>query len=296
MAALAGRQYGVVSRAQLARLGLTGSAIEHRLERGRLQRIHRGVYAVGHLALGGEGWPMAAILLAGSGAVLSHRAAGAHWNLRPWSGRVIDVTAPRRCRTRSAVRVHHAKLADDEVTVERGIPVTTVPRTLLDLAAVSNRHDLERAINEAEVRRLGDPLSLHDLVARHPRRRGAATIRTILAADRVGVEITRSELEVRFLDLLDGTGLERPRMNAALELDGSWVEVDCLWPAQRLIVELDGRAAHATTRAFERDRLRDRALQAAGWRVVRVTWRQLHDDPEGVTADIRRLLAGRSPG
>lgn len=293
VATLATRQYGVASRAQLLGLGATRRGIEHRLERRQLHRVHRGVYAVGHRALAEEAWLMAAVLLAGPGAALGHRTAAAHWGLLAWAGRVVEVIAARRCRACSRVRVHQSALPIDEVTVVRGVRVTTVPRTLLDLAAVLNRRQLERAITEAEVRRLYDPLSLPDLLARHPRRRGAAMIRAILGAGRIGEGITRSELEERFRALLDRAGIERPRVNAALDLAGvGWIEVDCMWAAERLIVELDGRGAHDTSRAFERDRRRDRALQAAGWRVVRITWRELHEAPDAVLADLERLLAG----
>lgn len=234
---------------------------------------------------------MAAVLLGGDGAAASHGAAGTVWRLRRSAGGVIDVTAPRRRRTRSPVRFHHEALPPDEVTVERRIPVTTVPRTLLDLALVLDAHGLERAINEAEVRRLRDRLSLLDLLERHPRRAGTATLRSLLAAGLVGAGVTRSELEDRFLAFLDAAELERPGLNVPLRVGRGWVEVDCLWRAQRLIVELDGRAAHATAQAFERDRARDRARQAAGWRVVRITWRQLHERPEELALELSALLA-----
>ena len=141
------------------------------------------------------------------------------------------------------------------------------------------------------MQRLTDPLSLLDMLDRYPRHRGGATIRAVLATASAGAEITRSELEERFLAFLDRAGIERPRMNAPLQVNGLWLEVDCLWESHRLIVELDGRAAHATGRGFERDRARDRALQVAGWRVVRITWRQLLEDAEAVVADLRSLMS-----
>jgi very-short-patch-repair endonuclease len=177
----------------------------------------------------------------------------------------------------------------------RGVPVTTVPRTLLDLAAILPQDQLERAVNEAEVRQLGDSLSLLDLVQRYPGRRGSAGVKAILVDLRTGAKATRSELESRFLELARGSGLPPPEVNASLLIRGRLIECDCVWRAERLVVELDGRAAHATTVAFERDRARDRALHVAGWRIVRVTWRQLHEDPEALVMDLHSLLAVDCP-
>jgi hypothetical protein len=179
----------------------------------------------------------------------------------------------------------------DEVATHDGIPVTTLPRTLFDLAAVVPLHQLNRAVNEAEIRRLWDPLSLNDLLTRHPRRPGAAAIRTVLATP--GAGITRNDLEDRFLDLLSAAGLPQPVTNVPMEMNGIWIEPDCTWRRQRLIVELDGNATHATRSAFESDRARDRALVAGGWRVMRITWRQLLDEPEALTRDLRASLAAR---
>ena len=187
------------------------------------------------------------------------------------------------------MEVWRSRLPDDEVTVVEGIPATTVPRTLLDLAVVVGRREVERAINEAEVRRLADPLSLPDLLRRYPRRRGSATIRAILAAGRTA--LTRSELEDRFLALVDAAGLPPPEVNAMLELGDGWIEVDCLWRSRRLVVELDGHATHSTRAAFEGDRSRDRMLLTAGWRVVRITWRHLRDRPTVIAADLWSLLS-----
>lgn len=167
--------------------------------------------------------------------------------------------------------------------------MTSVSRTLFDLAAVLVRRQLERAMSEAEVRQLTDRLSLSDLMDRYPRRRGSANLRALLAAKTPG-GITRNEFEERFVALLDAQGLPRPRLNATLALRGRFFEVDCLWRKQRLIVELDGRAVHRTDQAFESDRQRDRVLLAEGWRFTRVTWRQLRDEPSAVAADLRAAL------
>jgi very-short-patch-repair endonuclease len=288
IAALATRQHGVVSRAQLYSLGLGRRAIEHRLETGRLLSMHRGVYAVGHKKVSRRGRWMAAVLAAGPDAVLSHRDAAALWGVRPCNRARIEVTVPRPQRSRAGIQVHNAPLPADETTVIEGIPVTTVPRTLLDLAAVVDRQQLERALEQAEAQRLTDPVSLDELLQRYPGRRGSRKLAKARARGARG--ITRSKLEERFQALLDEAVLPRPELNAPIELNGRQFEADCVWRKQRLIVELDGRAWHDTRQAFERDRERDRLLQAAGWRVVRITWRQLRDDPQAVARDLRRLL------
>jgi very-short-patch-repair endonuclease len=237
---------------------------------------------------------MAAVLAAGPGAALSHRSAAALWGIRPSARPVIEVTAARRARPGRGIQPHRGRLPDDEVTTVVGIPVTTVPRTLLDVAAVLPRHQVERAINEAEVRRLGDPLPLAALLARYPRRRGVAVARAILDDSRIGSTITRSELEERFLAFLIDHRLPRPEVNANIRIGNRSIECDFAWPGQSLIAELDGQAFHTTTATFERDRARDRALNVAGWRVVRITWLQLHDEATALAADLRRLLGLRA--
>jgi very-short-patch-repair endonuclease/predicted transcriptional regulator of viral defense system len=290
IAELAERQHGVVSRTQLASLGLTRGAIGHRLRRRLLHPLYHGVYAVGHAALSREGRWMAAVLACGPDGVLSHRSAAALWGMLQSARGRVEVTVPKWRRPHSNIQIHQALIPSDEMTFVGGIPVTTVPRTLLDLAAIVDRRRVERAIEQAEVLRLTDRLSLGDLVARYPRRQGVATVRAVLAGGRVGATITRSELEERFLAFLEEAVLPRPELNARMELGGAWVEVDCLWRPEKLIVELDGYGSHGTRAAFERDRARDRLLQAAGWRVVRITWRQLHDEPATVAADLRALM------
>jgi hypothetical protein len=288
---VAERQHGVVTRAQLAELGIGRGAVGRRLESGRLHILHRGVYAVGQRVVGREGHWMAAVLAMGSDAVLSHRSAAALWGIRATARGRVEVTVPRAPRSRSAIQVHRTRVAADEVTAVRGIPVTTPPRTLLDLGAVVRRRALERAIDQAEALRLTDPLCIGDVVVRHQHRPGAAAIRAILAAGRIGAAITRSELEDRFLAFLDDHELPRPQVNLPLHLGDATIEADCLWRAQRFIVELDGHASHATGNAFERDRARDRFLQAAGWRVVRITWRHLHEQSDAIASDLRTLLS-----
>lgn len=158
----------------------------------------------------------------------------------------------------------------------------------LDLAALLDEHRLARAAERAEALRLASPTSLADLVGRYPRRTGVAALRKLVEADRVAATRTRSQFERRFLTLLDAEGLPRPLVNERIDT----IEADFTWITERLIVELDGFETHGTRAAFERDRARDRALQAAGWRVVRVTWRQLHAAPNEIVAALRALLGG----
>lgn len=232
---------------------------------------------------------MAAVLSAGPEAVLSHSSAAALWGIGTPHFAGIDVTVMRALRARSSLRFHRTCLADDEHTIEANIPVTTVSRTLFDLAGVLSFRRLERSLNQAEVLRFSDGVSLAELVRRYPGRRGVAVLRQVLATS-LGDTLTRSELEDRFLALVERFGLPRPEINAALWLGNRWIEADCLWRASQVVAELDGHASHGTRSAFERDRARDRRAQAAGWRVIRVTWRQLRDEPEAIVRDLRALL------
>lgn len=238
---------------------------------------------------------MAAVLAAGPGSVVSHRSAAALWGLRPTAQPRLDVTAPRKLQSRAGLRLHHAVLPADETTVHHGIPVTTAARTLLDLAAVVEPHALERALERAQALRLADSVALPDLLARYPGRRGTVAVRAILDQGRLGTAVTRSELEDAFLAFLDRFGLPRPAVNVVLQLRGGSVEADCVWREQGVVVELDGYATHGTRSAFERDRARDRRLQAAGWRVVRVTWRALHRHSGPLASELAALLMAPVP-
>ncbi|HEY7255570.1 MAG TPA: DUF559 domain-containing protein [Solirubrobacterales bacterium] len=181
----------------------------------------------------------------------------------------------------------------DERSVVDGIPVTSTPRTILDLGSVLGRRQLERAINEVEVLGLADPLSVPDLLVRHRGRRGTAALRGIFGDRKASRGVTANRFEALFADLLDEYSLPTPRFNAEVAIRGRFFRVDAMWEPQRVIVELDGRAAHGTRSAFENDRERDRLLLLAGWRIVRITWLQLRDTPESIAADIRDLLADR---
>jgi very-short-patch-repair endonuclease len=282
IAALAERQHGLVNRRQLVAMGLRHHEIDYRVRVGRLIVVHRGVYAVGHARLTLAGRWMGAVLANGDGAVLFRHSAGALWGVRRTDRTAIDVATPRWGRSGRGIERHCVRLRADEVTVRNGIPTTTVTRTLIDLAAVLTPRQLARVVNQGEVLQLTDPVPLSAAVERYRGRRGIAALRA-LALD---ASITRSELEDRFRGFLADSGLPRPQTNA---LVGPY-EVDCLWREERVVVELDGRDVHDTRLAFEADRARDRALQAAGYRVVRITWRQLRDEPAAVAADLRALL------
>jgi very-short-patch-repair endonuclease len=284
--ALAERQHGVVSRTQLSELGLGRRAIDHRVKVARLYAVHRGVYAiVGRRLLTRHGFWMAAVLACAPRARLSYRGAAALWGVR--GGSRIEVTVPRGRKARPGIQLHYADLPDDEVTVHQGIPVTGIHRTFLDLSAVVQRHELRSAMRQAHQLRLHDRLPLKELLERYPRRPGVPMLRALIEEAQRGLGITRSELEDAFQDLLLDAGLSRPETNVLIER--KWV--DCAWPDQRLIVELDGRDWHDTPDAFEEDRAVDRRLEAAGWRVVRITWRQLTEDAAELEADLRRLLS-----
>ncbi len=295
IAELAEGQHGVVGRQQLQGMGLGREAIEVRLRSKRLHRLHAGVYAVGHRVLSREARWLAAVLACGEGAVLSHRSAAALWGIRDPSSRAIEVTSPSKSRSRAGIHRHFAVLPADEVTTREGIPVTTVPRTILDFAATARPEAVESVLRQAEFHRLHDQLSLPDLLERYPRRRGTPSVR--LALERLGESSGRVEtpLEERFLPFLDRHGLPRPRFNVWLEAGGKRYRVDCLWPAQRQIVELDGWASHGTRSAFRDDRARDRRLRVAGYGITHLIWSQLDDEPGAIAADLRMLLGQDRP-
>lgn len=286
LAALAGRQYGVVTRAQLRRLGVGETGIDERVRTKRLHRLHRGVYSVGHRALRSEAYRMAAVLACGPGAVLSHAAAGAHLQIRPSSATRIDVTVPARSGRRSqpGIRLHRSgNLEPEDTTTLDAIPTTTVARTLLDLADVLGDQALKRAIDEAEYRRLFDLTALTAVVERNPGRSGARLLKAVGGP----AELTRSVLEDRFLEVVRRRGLPAPRVNAWI--DG--YEVDFYWPEADLVGEIDGFAAHGTRKRFESDRLRDRRVARKGLQTMRLTANAVSYDEDAIAADLDAALS-----
>lgn len=240
---------------------------------------------------------MAATLVCGRGAVLSHRTAAMLWGILGTSSRAIEVTTPVKSGSHGTIRRHRAVLPSDEIGVANRIPVTTVPRTIFDLASVLAIDTVERALRESERLRLYDSLSLEDLLGRYPGHRGNRAIRECVRRLRdIPPGVTRGDLEARFLTFLDCQGIPRPRLNAWIDLGTRRYQVDCLWSAQKVIVELDGYATHGTRHAFEGDRDRDRRLLAAGYRGPRVTWRHLEEIPDEIAADLRALLLSSTGG
>jgi very-short-patch-repair endonuclease len=282
--ALGSRQHGLVRRRQLLALGLQDRDIGRRVRSGRLHRVHRGVYAVGHPRLTLHGRFLAAVLSYGNRAVLSHNSAAILWKLRPERGPRIDLTVSGgggRAR-RGAIIVHRSPLPAEHVTVQYAIPVTTPARTLIDLADVLPRRRLERAIDEAAYLRL-DLDALRPL----PGRRGAGLLAKVLAEHEPGSTRTRSDLEELMILLCRRFGLPQPQVNTVV----AGHEADFVWPKVRLIVETDGWGAHRRRTAFEHDRIRDAEHTVAGWRVVRITKRRLEREPGAVAEQLRRLLA-----
>jgi very-short-patch-repair endonuclease len=283
---LAERQHGVVSRAQLVELGLGRGAIEHRVAVGGLIPLRRGVYAVGHRALRPRAHLMAALLDVGPGAVLSHASAAALWGIRPSAAGRIDITVDDRRRGRAGVRLHHSLLPLHQVTVIDGIAVTTIERTILDLAAVVDADALRYAIEQAEHLELPDWRVLRALAGAAGGRRGIRALREILDDQAIGTQITKSRLERAFRAFVRRhPDLPQPERNVWVE----GFEVDCVWRDARLVVELDSRL-HLGFGKYARDRRKDRALVTRGWRVVRVTWEHIHDEPVALHRDLIGLL------
>jgi hypothetical protein len=289
LAELATRQWGVVSVGQLRALGFGRAAVTRRVHAGRLHRIHRGVYAVGHTRLGRDGRRLAAVLACGEGAVLSHTSAASHWGLLDTAAARIDVTAPRSRAGVQGVRLHRSRFLDArDTTSHEGLPITTVARTLLDLAATVQPHRLERALAQAERLELYDHRAIEALLARANGHRGGTALAQATTSEPAW---TRSEAEARFLDLVREATLPEPLVNLTLAApDHPRLEVDFCWPTHRLIVELDGWETHRTRAAFEHDRRKDAALNAAGHRVLRFTWRAIKHDAPTVKRRLRAVL------
>lgn len=289
VAARGARQHGIVNWQQLIDAGLGPGAIAHRARTGLLHRLHRGVFALGHRPTTRQAWWMAAVLAYGDRAALSHATALAHWDLRQSSSSTIHVSVATRngLSARAGIRVHRCgRLSRGEVTVHRGIPVTTVARTLLDAAPGLPATGLARAVERSEILRLFDLTAVEQAIDLHPNHPGAASLAAAVELYRDD-QPTRSELEVMLLALCDAHALPRPLVNRVVE----GYEIDFLWPEHGLVVETDGRETHLTRAAFERDRARDARLTVAGYRVVRFTYRQILVEPATVTATLRALLA-----
>jgi predicted transcriptional regulator of viral defense system len=285
---LAKRQHGVVAIWQLAKLGFSKDVISRETSKARLHQVHHGVYAVGHTALSRKAHCIAAVLSCGDGALLSHRSAAWLWGLTKWWPPIVEVTAVSPRETRQEIRVHSAAtLTPEDRSTSKGIPVTAVPRTLLDFAAFDPRF-LGGAVEGAERLGLLDMISIDALLKRSRGFRGVARLRSALEIYR-DPAFTRSRLERRFLALVKRAGLPRPSMNYFAE----GYELDAYWQAERFAVELDTYDYHGGHISFEQDRLRQEDLKLAGIEMTRVTGVRMDREPEAVVARLRRLLAQR---
>ena len=275
-----------MSNAQLRAAGLDAFAVARRVAAGRLHPLGRGVFAVGHLAVTPDGRLFAAVL--GTGGVISHRSAAAMWGFGKPPTRV-DVLVTERGRTPwDPVHLHKTRdLRLTDLSECRGIPVTSVPRTLVDLAAVVSVRTLKRAFHEAEVVRLLDVAAVEEILERSNGRRGVGHLRRLLS---VPAAPTRTELEARFLELLGEEGVPLPAVNVMVHD----FEVDFFWSRERLAVEVDGGHVHNTRRGFERDRRRDIELAKRGVQTARFTWRRVVDEPRTVAQDVVELRALRA--
>ena len=290
---MAQRQWGVVTLAQLRALGFGDGAVKHRVRLGRLHRVHRGVYAVGHRALERRGRWLAAVLACGPQAALSHVTAAVHWDLLHSAQTRIDVTAPRSRAGGEGIRLHRTRCLDArDMTTHKSIGVTTVARTLLDLAATEPPRRVERAFAQALRLRIYDHAEVLDVLTRASGYRGTAVLARVTELE---PRWTRNGFEADFLSLIRRAGLPEPLVNEPFDVpDHGPCEPDFHWPGHCLIVETDGWETHGTRAAFETDRAKDAALTAAGYRVLRFTVRT---EPEIALRRVRALLlsAGSRP-
>ena len=290
ISALAAERHGVVARSLLLEHGIPLWLIDERVQTRQLVVLHRGVYALGHAELRAEGWWLAAVESYKSRAVLSHDTAAALWGLVDAPTFPVHVSAPGRSgvrRRRGVVPHRPDTLPADEVTVHRAIPVTTVARTILDVAAAVRGRRLEQVVRRAARLRRFDRRDQLALVERHLHHRGAPELgRLLVALDGRGTDDFRSQMEVAFAQLCDDYGLARPIINGHVLGE----RVDFHWPDARLVVETDGFEFHAMPTTFADDRRRDQKLTLAGYTVVRLTWEQVTADAARTARTISALL------
>jgi very-short-patch-repair endonuclease len=287
---LATAQHGVVSTKQLKALGYSRSSAAKAARVGRLERVHRGVYAVGHTDLSWHGHCMAAVL-ACAPAVASHWTAAWLWGLLQSRPALFHLTAPSRRHRKRDFRVHFAALSAEDVAEVDGIPATSLARTLLDLAALASPEGLEAFLERAEKSKNFDLRDLEALLARSAPHPGYGPLRRALRIYAPDPAFVRSKLEKRFRTLLHAASLPLPRQNFVV---GPY-ELDCCWPEHRFCVELDTFGTHGSRRSFHQDRKRQRELRRLGIEVERVTDAQLEGEPEEVLAAIGESLERRAP-
>jgi hypothetical protein len=278
--------HGVVTRARLLGGGVSDEEIRQRLQSGALLREYRGVYRVGHWAPSLEPRYMAAVLACGEGALLCGRAAGYLFGALRGRAPPPEVLAATERRVKGVRTRRSRRLDRRDATSFRRIPVTTLARTLVDLAAVLDVDDLARAFHEAEVRHRTTPAQVEAVLGRRPNSPGAARLRAVLRGD---APIILSTLERRFRALLRQAALPPPVTNRPA--GGHWV--DCRWPAQRLTVELDSYRYHHSRHAWEQDRHRERQARARGDQFRRYTWTDVYEQPQQMLAELRTLLGPR---
>ena len=284
---IASRQHGVVTRVQLLEAGVSDKEIKRRLERKSLIRVHRGVYRFGHRAPSIEARYLAAVLACGEGAVLSGQAAGYLWGLVKGSAPPPQVTAPTNRRVKG-VRTRRARRGEVEATTRHGVPITTVPRTLLDLSSSLPSADLARACHEAGVLHGTTPRHVEAVLEHRPNAPGARQLRKVMRGE---VHVTLSRLERNFLNRLDEADLPRPITNKPA---GS-KRVDCRWPEHRLTVELDSYRFHNSRHAWEQDRRREREAHARGDHFRRYTHDDVFEAPEAMLRELSALLRVARP-
>ena len=291
MVEFAGSHHFVLTYEQLLDVGLRPGAIKYRAHAGHLYRLYQGVYAVGRRSLTREGRWLAAVRACGDDALLSHRDGAALHGLRRTARPKIDVTAPRSRHAPNGITLHRPRCLDPrDRTVSDGIPVTSVPRTLLDCATVLAPRQVERMIEEAERIRVFDRRAVEEMLDRSTGHHGCTVLARCLATAVEEGQHTREEMERLLIDVCRDGGVPLPVFNSSVE----GYEVDAHWPGTLVIAELDSWAFHRTRAAFERDRARDLRLKLAGYTVVRITWRQLTEDPAAVARTLLTLLSGRA--
>jgi Transcriptional regulator, AbiEi antitoxin len=286
MAELAAEQYGVMSHRQLERLGYSSASIDRAIRAGRLHRLDRGAYAVGHRAVPRHGRCLAAVLAAGRSAVLSHGSAGWLWGLLSSFPSPPHVTAPRRGHQKGTARIHHSTAFEArDLTAHEAIPVTAVPRTLLDLATNARSRSLGNAVERAERLALLDIDAIDDLLGRCGRHPGRRKLQDALEIYR-DPAFSRARSERLFIALVKAAGLPRPSINAFV----AGHEIDAYWERERFAVEVDGWEWHRTRAAFESDPLRQEDLKLAGIDSIRITARRIEHEPNAVGRRLARLL------
>jgi hypothetical protein len=297
VAIIATAQGGVVSLDQLRQEGVSSKVAADRGRDRSYHRVHRGVYALGHRSISRNAHLRAALLACGEGAVISHGTAAAFHGLWDEWPHFIDVTVPVEAgRKIDGVRCRRCRYPEpEEVEVLYGVTVTTVARTLVDLAGILHLPALRQVVGRVAIRRKLDLQAVDVAIYNGRRRRGLKGLELALLPYRTNdgkVPDVRSDLETLLLPHLLEMGLPRPINNAPLHIEGERFLVDFFWEQERVVVETDGRETHETPIAFQSDRRRDQFLAAAGYRVLRITWCQLRDEREVVVNRIIRALGG----